>query len=89
MASRKGKLLTPEPALERPTRTHEVVLGPRTVLRPGTRFKVSGIRGGVYVFKWADIIGEDYIAVTCYGGPDGHGTWRTFKSDRITKVFRH
>jgi hypothetical protein len=49
----------------------------------GQEFKVRGERG-TFVFRGIDTDGS----VRCFGGSLGHGSWRNFKAERITKVLR-
>lgn len=44
---------------------------------------------GRFRFKYADLdeAGE-IVAITGWGGPSGHGSWRTFAPERIKRVKR-
>lgn len=52
-------------------------------LTDGQEFRVRGERG-IFVFRGIDTDGS----VRCYGGALGHGSWRNFHIDKITKVIR-
>lgn len=54
-----------------------------TKLTDGQEFKVRGERG-VFVYRGIDTDGS----VRCYGGVTGHGSWRNFTPDKISKVIR-
>ena len=42
---------------------------------------------GRFRFKYADLEDDgNIVAITCWGGPSGHGSWRTFHPDKIKTV---
>lgn len=42
---------------------------------------------GRFKFKYADLDDDgNIVAITCWGGPKGHGSWRTFAPERIKTV---
>lgn len=42
---------------------------------------------GRYKFKYATLNEEgEVVAITGWGGPNGHGSWRTFAPEKIGKV---
>lgn len=53
-------------------------------LAPGREVSVQGAPGRFTVVT----VNEDRGEVTCYGGPDGRGMWRTFRIERIRTVHR-
>lgn len=51
-------------------------------LERGTEFSVHGVSGRFKFFAYNE---RDH-SVTCYGGKQGHGMWRSFKVDRIKRI---
>lgn len=55
-------------------------------LRPGVEFKVKGVRGR---FRFGEHVrtpaGVEWI--TCYGGPNKEVLTRSFRPERVTRVF--
>lgn len=49
----------------------------------GQEFRVKGERG-VFVFRGLDNDGS----IRCFGGAMGHGAWRNFTPDRVSKVIK-
>lgn len=54
-----------------------------TSLHDGQVFKVKGERG-TFVFRGFDSDGS----IRCFGGAMGHGSWRNFAPDRVSKIIK-
>jgi hypothetical protein len=66
-----------------PPRLPEATLpGGRTV-PVGAELSITGERGR-FVLRWVEANGD----LTCWGGPDGHAAWRTFRPARVRTVHR-
>lgn len=58
------------------------------VVEPGTELSVRGWRGR-YRYQYARLVEAGAVVeITAYGGPDGHGTYRSCRPDRVRTVHR-
>jgi hypothetical protein len=57
------------------------------IVEPGTELSIRGERGR-FRFQYPIVQDDRPVGVTVYGGPHGHGTYRSFSLDRIRTVHR-
>ena len=70
-------------------RLQEYRIGPRQVLRPGTQVKVSGQRGAVFTFQYAERnLETGAVSLAFVGGRAGHILDRFFRPEQVSKVLR-
>lgn len=53
---------------------------------PGTVMSIKGARG-LYTLKSVSWSADGKISLNCVGGPAGHTCWRSFRPDRVKKVY--
>jgi hypothetical protein len=79
-----GKLADERIRAYKAARTTEVKFNGRW-LRPGVEVSIKGERGR-FRFHHLVTAGNGDTYVTVWGGPSGHGSWRSFAPDRIKAV---
>lgn len=70
-----------------PTSTTPTVRVNGRLVEPGTELSIKGERGR-FRFQYPILRDDHVVGVTVYGGPHGHGTYRSFSLDRIRTVHR-
>lgn len=53
---------------------------------PGSLLSIKGERG-IYTLKSVSWSKEGLVSLNCVGGPAGHTCWRSFRPERVKKVY--